>query len=46
MKVNNFKNWNKREKALEQLDHKTLVLLIVDWAYSVLPIYEEVIVII
>jgi hypothetical protein len=40
MDVNNFKNWTKREKALDQLDHKALVLLSIDWAYSVLPIYE------
>jgi hypothetical protein len=40
MDVNDFKNWANRERALDQLGHKTLVLLATDWAYSVLPIYE------
>jgi hypothetical protein len=40
MDVNDFKDQDTRRKALEKLDHKTLVLLTVDWAYSVLPIYE------
>jgi hypothetical protein len=40
MNVNDFKDWTNCEKALRQLDHKTLILLSIDWAYSVLPIYE------
>jgi hypothetical protein len=40
MDINDFKYWVNCEKALKRLDHKTIVLLAADWAYSVLPIFE------